>query len=162
VGSLIDEDHQDAFFIYNLKVNILYLFPFYLLSTGLSFFSFQNVVNDQINVFDITKVPHLVLLLFAGNEINLSNPGKKHSRKCKRIILNEWIEMEITELQLAIFRILQKEIEKLLILYVEKNLLKKEKVSTVKEEANDRTLVEQQINFYQQLIISIVQILMGN
>jgi hypothetical protein len=111
-------------------------------------------------VFDITKVPHLVLLLFAGNEINLSNSGKKHSRKCKRIILNGWIEMEITELQLAIFRILQKEIEKLLILYVEKNLLKGDKM--VPCVVDDKSLVEQQIDFYQQLIISIVRILMGN
>jgi C1A family cysteine protease len=36
-------------------------------------------------------------------------------------MIHSWIEMEITELQLAIYRILQKEMEKLLILYVEKN-----------------------------------------
>eukprot|EP00599_Poterioochromonas_sp_BG-1_P001230 CAMPEP_0173136584 /NCGR_PEP_ID=MMETSP1105-20130129/2572_1 /TAXON_ID=2985 /ORGANISM="Ochromonas sp., Strain BG-1" /LENGTH=219 /DNA_ID=CAMNT_0014048797 /DNA_START=386 /DNA_END=1042 /DNA_ORIENTATION=- len=100
VSSLVDTHRQDAFFIYHMK----------------------SAVNDQIQVFDLTKIPHLLILLFTNNEINLSNPGKKNSRLCKRIKIRDWIEMEITELQLAIFRLLQKEMEKLLILHVEKTL----------------------------------------
>lgn len=124
----------------------------------------------------MTKIPHLILLLFAGNEITLSNPGKKNSRKCKRIILNGWIEMEITELQLAIFRCLQKEIEKLLILYVEKNLtrkqqirtnqkdskiIKEEVVNTVKEKTAERNY-EQEILHDRHLLRDIVRILLRN
>jgi hypothetical protein len=73
-------------------------------------------------VFDLTLVPHLILLLFTpGNEITLANSGKKQTsktnrddRRCARVILRNWIEMEVTELQLAIFRRIRVEIEKLL------------------------------------------------
>lgn len=59
-------------------------------------------------------MPHPALLLFAGNEIGLSNPGKKSSRRSLRVQINRWIEMELPELHLACFRRLQKEIEALL------------------------------------------------
>ncbi len=67
-------------------------------------------------------VPHLILLLFTpGNEITLANSGKKQTsktnrdRRSARVILRNWIEMEVTELQLAIFRRIRVEIEKLLL-----------------------------------------------
>lgn len=60
-------------------------------------------------------IPHAVLLLFAGNEIVMSNPGKKkNARKSSRIMLNGWIEMELSELHLACYRRIQREIESVL------------------------------------------------
>ncbi len=60
-------------------------------------------------------IPHSALLLFAGNEILLSNPGKKkNQRKCQRVVINRWIEMELSELHLACYRRVSKEIESVL------------------------------------------------
>ncbi len=50
----------------------------------------------------------------------LSNPGKKKNhRKSSRIILNGWIEMELTELHLACYRRIQRAIEQVLRTQVE-------------------------------------------
>jgi hypothetical protein len=77
--------------------------------------SLQTDTSGQLNVFDASVVPHAALLLFAGNEILQSNPGKKkNARKSQRIVVNQWIEMELSELHLACYRKLAREIETVL------------------------------------------------
>lgn len=74
--------------------------------------------------------------------------------------------MEITELQLAIFRLLQKEMEKLLILHVEKTLEYERRRNSnhhnkdISVESNKD--YEGDIQRYKDLLVKIILILMRN
>lgn len=102
--SLVPTYANDAFFLYFVK----------------------NQVNDQVQLFDLTRVPHEALLLFAGNEVTLANnKGQANDKNSKRagltrrdrmrVQLYAWIEMQISELHLACFRYVQREIEEMLL-----------------------------------------------
>ena len=77
-------------------------------------------------------------------------------------MINEWIEMEITELQLAIFRLLQKELEKLLALYVEKSLPSHEDRNRNSSPSQLPRNYSLEIQQYKTLLVKIILILMKN
>lgn len=70
------------------------------------------MVSSRLFIFDASVIPHTALLIFSGAEL-------VRDRKKGRVVLNNWIEVEISELHAVLFRRLQREMQELLQLKVE-------------------------------------------
>lgn len=70
------------------------------------------MMSSRLFIFDASVIPHTALLIFSGAE--LVRDWKK-----KRVVLNNWIEVELSELHAVLFRRLQREMQELLQLKVE-------------------------------------------
>jgi hypothetical protein len=62
---------------------------------------------NKIFLFDATIIPHEIILLFTTNNM-------KYIKKQNRVVIDEWISIELTELTFVLFKSVREGIDDLL------------------------------------------------